>query len=120
ALIYFTITIAGEGQPHLFQLADGCWCMLAHKGNGVLIAQPVGTADGVIHMPLPAVAPTVAKCSINAALCGYGMAACGWNFRDNGSLKYVAGSGYGGAQACATGTDNHHVITMTDGMVGFD
>ena len=53
----------------LRQFVHGRWCLLCHEVDGILITQPVGTLDGVVHVPPPVVFLHVAQCSVEATLC---------------------------------------------------
>jgi hypothetical protein len=74
---------AREGNAVMLQLQYGRHRLPAHVFDGILIAQPVGTLDGVVHVEAPIVAVThVAERSGHAALRGHGVAACREDLRD--------------------------------------
>jgi hypothetical protein len=75
-LIDLSIVSAGEGHPRMFQLDDGGDSLPAHIFDSVLVAEPIGPLDRVVHMPLPTVFAEVAETGRNAALGRDRMAAC--------------------------------------------
>jgi hypothetical protein len=60
----------------MLQFDDGGDGLPAHIFDGVLVAEPIGSFDRVIHMPLPTVFAEVAETGSNATLGRDRMAAC--------------------------------------------
>jgi hypothetical protein len=60
----------GEGQSIALQLVDSGGSLLAHIVDGVLVAKPVTSLDGVIGMPFPVVLVHVSQGCVDAALRG--------------------------------------------------
>ena len=54
-LIDGTIGIAREWHARMFKLINRSRCLTHHIFNGVLVAEPIGALDRVIHMPGPMV-----------------------------------------------------------------
>ena len=52
----------------MLQLVDRFRRVAAHIFDGVLVAEPVGTLDGVVHVPAPVVLAHIAKRGGDAAL----------------------------------------------------
>ena len=69
--------ILGARKRHavVLQLDDRGRRLLAHELDGVLVAQPIGPFDRVIHMPAPIVLAHVAERRRDAALRRHGVAA---------------------------------------------
>ncbi len=44
-----------EGQPEMLELENSGRCFSAHVLDRVLVAEPVRSLDGVIHVPLPGI-----------------------------------------------------------------
>ena len=83
ALIDFSVFLATrKRQPPMLKLVNSSWRVAAEIFNGVLVAEPVGALDCVVHMPTPVVFAHVAKCSGNAALRGNRVRARRENFGD--------------------------------------
>src|SRR6266481_4996037 len=66
SLIDFSIVGAREGHPRMLQFDDGGDGLSAHIFDGILVAEPVGPLDRVVHMPLPTVFADVAETGCNA------------------------------------------------------
>src|SRR5882762_7764761 len=62
--------LLGPGKRHtvMLQLDDGRRRFLAHELNRVLVPEPVGALDGVVHVPAPVIFTHVAQRSADAAL----------------------------------------------------
>src|SRR5438270_12067468 len=70
-------TLLGSRERHsvVLQLDDRCGRLLAHELNGVLVSEPVGTLDGVVHVPTPIGYPHVSEGSTDTALGRHGVTA---------------------------------------------
>src|SRR5471030_270903 len=100
-LIDFSVFGAGEGHPRMFQFEDGGDGLPAHILDGILVAEPIGPFDRVVHMPLPTVFAEIAETSCNAALGRDRMTACWKHLCDTGSRQARLDGSLGGTQ---TGT----------------
>lgn len=80
--------------------------------DGVLVAEPVGTLDGVVHVPAPVVLVHVAESGVDTTLGSDSVASCGEQLRDTGSVEASLGQTEGGAQTGATGTDNEGIVLV--------
>ena len=72
-LINFAAFHAVKRHTHVFQLNHRFRRGATHKLNRVLVAQPVGTFHGIVHMPVPTVLLHIAQRGGNTALRRYGM-----------------------------------------------
>ena len=61
ALVNFAFVIARKRHAEMFKFYDRWYRFTAHIFNGVLVTQPVGALDGVVHMPFPMILGHVAK-----------------------------------------------------------
>ena len=91
--------------------------LAAHVLDRVLVAEPVGTLDGVVHMPLPAVRAHVAERSAHAALCRYRVAAGRKHLGNTGGRESGCGHAQGSAQAGAAGADDDDIVSVVDQLV---
>jgi hypothetical protein len=94
---------------------DAC---AAHVLDGVLVAEPVGALDRVVHVPLPVVLGHVAEGGADAALGGDGVAAGREHLGDAGGLQACGGEAHGRAEAGAAGADDDHVIGVVGDRIG--
>ncbi len=101
---------AAERHAVMFQLDDRRDRLAAHVFDGVLVAQPVGALDGVVHVPAPVVLAHVAERGGDAALRRNGVAAGRKNLGDAGRLQPGLGHAEGRAQPRAAGADDDDVI----------
>jgi hypothetical protein len=77
ALVNLALFGAREGHAPMFQLVNRFGRVLAEIFDGILVAQPVGPLDGVVHVPAPVILAHIAKSRRNAALRRHRMRA-GW------------------------------------------
>ncbi len=52
----------------MLKLIDSIGCITAKVFDGVLVSEPIGALDGVVHVPAPVVWPHVTKRRRDAAL----------------------------------------------------
>ena len=72
-LINFAAFDAVKRHTHVLQLNHCFRRGATHKLNRILVAQPVGTFHGIVHMPVPTVLLHIAQRGGNTALRRYGM-----------------------------------------------
>ena len=77
----------------MLDLVDGAGRLAAEIFDGVLVAQPVGPLDRVVHVPAPIVVAHIAERGGDAALRRHGMAARREHLGDAGGLE----AGHGAA-----------------------
>ena len=118
ALVDLPVRGARERHAVMFQFYHRGGCFLAHVLDGVLVAQPVGPLDGVIHVPAPIILAHVAEGRAHAALGSHGVAAGGEHLGDAGGFQSFFGHAEGGAQAGAAGAHNDDIVFMPDELVG--
>ena len=68
ALIDGAIGVAREWHTGMFQFVDRRRCLTHHIFDGILVAEPIGALDRVIHMPGPMVRRIVAQRCRDSAL----------------------------------------------------
>src|SRR5665647_3713973 len=117
-LIDFSIFGAREGHPRMFQFEDGRDGLPAHIFDGILVAEPVGPFDRVVHVPLPTVFAEIAETGCNAALGCNRMTACRKHLCDAGSRQARLDGALRGAQTGAAGTNDDDIKRMVDELVG--
>src|SRR3954471_17412956 len=86
-LINGPVGIAIERHAEMLQFDYYLGRLAAEKFDCILITQPVGSFDGVVHVPHPAVFAHIAKCRTDAALCRNRVRSCGKNFRQHRDLE---------------------------------
>jgi len=84
----------------------------------ILITEPVGPFDRIVHVPAPVVRSHVAERRGNAALGSNRMRAGGKNFGDACGLEAGFGAAECGAKARAAGANDHNVISVIDDRIG--
>ncbi len=108
---------ARERHAVVFQFDDGRNGFAAHVFDGVLVAQPVRTFDGVEEVVAPVVLAHVAERGGNAALRRHGMRTGREDLGDAGGLQAFCGQAEGGAQTGTAGADHDHVVLMFSDFV---
>ena len=113
ALINLAILLAPrKRQAPVLQLVDRFRRVAAHIFDRVLVAEPVGALDGVVHVPAPVVLAHVAKRCGDAALRRHGVRARGEYLGDAGGAQARFAAADHGAQAGAAGADDDDVINV--------
>ena len=110
---------ARERNAVMFQLQHRRHRLPAHVLDGVLVAEPVGALDRVVHVEAPIVAVAhVAERGRHAALRRHGMTARREHLGDAGRLQSRRRHSERSPQSRAAGTDDHDVIAVLDDFVG--
>ena len=105
---------ARERHAPMVELVDRGRRVPAEIFDRILVAEPVRTLHGIIHMPAPVVGAHVAERGRNAALRRDRMRAGREHFGDAGGPQSRLGAADAGAQARAASPDDDHV----EGVVG--
>src|SRR5665811_2241457 len=117
-LIDFSIFGTRKGHPRMFQFEDGGDGLPAHIFDGILVAEPVGPFDRVVHVPLPTVFAEIAETGCNAALGCNRMTACRKYLCDAGSGQACLDGALRGPQTSTAGTNDDDIKRMVDELVG--
>src|SRR5262249_1938368 len=99
-----------ERQAPMLQLVDRLRSVAAHVLDRVLVAEPVGALDGVVHVPAPVVRAHVAERSRDAALGRDRMRARREYLGDARGLETGLAAADDRAQARAAGADHADVV----------
>ena len=99
ALVDAAVVGARERHAVVLELDDRGRRFLAHELDGVLVAEPVRTLDGVVEMEAPVVLAHVAERGRDAALRGHRVAARREHLGDAGGRQAGFGQAQRGAQA---------------------
>jgi len=119
ALVDLAFFVTREGHTIVLEFVDSLRRFHDHVLHGVDVAEPVGTLDGVVEVPLPAVRRHVLQRGGDAALRRDGVRARREDLGDAGGAETLLGHAERGAQAGAAGADDDHVIGVIDILVGF-
>ena len=119
ALIDGAVLIAAERDAGMFQLDHRGRRLAHHIFDRVLIAEPVRSLDGVVHVPRPVIGRVVAERCGDPALRRHGMRAGGEDLGDTGGLQPLLGDAHRGAQARAARADDHRIVDVIDDLIGF-
>jgi hypothetical protein len=117
ALVDLALGRAAERHAVVFELDDRADAVAAHVFDRVLVAEPVGALDRVVHVPAPVVRAHVAQRRGDAALRRHGMAAGREHLGDAGRLEALVGHAEGRAKTRTAGTDDDHVVFVIDHLV---
>ena len=118
ALVDLAFLGARERHAPMVELVDRGRRVAAQIFDRVLVAEPVGALDGVVHVPAPVVRPHVAERGGNAALRRHRVRAGREHFGDAGGLQARLRAADARAQARAAGADDHDVERVVDDRIG--
>jgi hypothetical protein len=80
--------------------------------NSVLIAEPIRTLYGVVHVPPPVILVHVSERGIDTTLGGDGVRSSRKEFGNASSVESSLCQTEGSAQTCTSGSDNDGVVLM--------
>src|SRR4029077_5598118 len=119
ALVDLAVLLAArERHAPVVELVHGGRRVAAEVLDRVLVAEPVGALDGVVHVPAPVVLAHVGDGGRDAALRGAGVRAGRNPLGDAGGARAGLAAADHGAQAGAAGADHHDVVGMVLDRVG--
>ena len=118
ALIDLAVLAARERQAPMLQLVDRLRRVAAQIFDRVLVAEPVGALDGVVHVPAPVVLAHVAERGGDAALRRDGVRAGRKHLGDAGGAQARFAAADHGAQPGAAGADDDDVIGVVLDRIG--
>src|ERR1039457_4799359 len=101
----------------MLQLEDRGDGLPAHVLDHILVTEPVGPFDRIVHMPLPTVFAEIAETGCNAPLGCNRMTACRKHLCDAGSCQARLDGALRGAQTGTTGSDDDDIKRMVDELV---
>src|SRR5205814_5643068 len=104
--------------PPMFDLVVACARVADTIFDRVLVAQPVRTLDGIVHVPAPVVRMHVAERRRDAALRCHGMRAGRKYFCDAGGAQAGLAAADHRAQARAAGADHDDVVGVVLDWIG--
>ncbi len=87
ALIDLAFIGAVERHAEMLELDDDLGRLATHVLDGVLVTEPVGALDGVVHVPVPMVFLGIPERGGNTALGGHGVRTGGKDLRQDGRLE---------------------------------
>ena len=106
-----------EWHAVVLELDDRRGRLLAHVGDGILIAEPVRSLYGVVHVPAPVVLAHVAERSADPALGSDRMTARRKYLRETGRRQALFGESERRPEAGPAGADDHDIVAVVDEFV---
>src|ERR1700719_1917349 len=107
-----------EWPPEMLELDDRFHGIAAHEFDRVLVAEPVGPLDGVVHVPAPVVLAHIPERRADAALRRDGMAAGRGNPADASGLETCNGHSQCRPQPGAAAPDNDDIVRVMLDQIG--
>ena len=80
--------------------------------DSILVTEPVGALDGVVHVPSPVILVHVAERSVDAALSSDRVTSRGEELRNTRSVEPGLGKAESSAKTGTTGADNESIEFM--------
>jgi hypothetical protein len=118
ALVDLAFLGAAERHARVLQLVHGGRRLAAEIFDRVLVAEPVGALDRVVHVPGPVVRTHVAERGGDAALRRHRVAARREQLGDAGGLQPRTRRTHGGAKARSARADDDDVVAVVNDLVG--
>ena len=109
---HFAFLCSGEWAAVILELVDGLGSLSCHVVDGVLVTEPVGALDRVVHVPAPVVLVHVAEGGVDATLGGDGVASGREELGDTGRVEASLGETESGTETGATGTDDESIVLV--------
>ena len=118
ALVNLSVRGPGKRYPIVFQFDHRRWRFFAHKTDSFLVAKPIRTLDGVVHMPTPVIFTHIGERGTHPALCRNSMGTRREYFGDAGCAKTGLGKAQTGAKSRASRADDDHIMLVMNNVVG--
>ena len=117
ALINFAIFGARKRHSIVLELDDRIRRLFAHVLDRVLVAEPVGAFNGVVHVPAPIVVTHVAERRADATLCRHRVAARREHFRHACGREPRLRQTERGPQAGPARSNDDHIVAVVNEFV---
>jgi len=111
-LINPAILGARERHAEMLEFNDRLHCVAAHVFDRILVAEPVGPLDRVVHVPAPVILAHIAKRGADAALRGDRVAAGRKHLADASGLEPRCNHAECGTQPSTSGANHDDVIVL--------
>ena len=118
ALVDLAFFGARERHAPMVEFVNGGGRIAAQVLDCVLVAEPVGAFNGVVHMPSPIVRPHVAERSRNATLRRDGVRTRGKHFRNARRAQAGPGAADARSQARAARADHNNIECVVGDRIG--
>ncbi len=119
ALIDFSVLLATrERQTPVLEFVNCGRCVAAEIFDSVLIAEPISTLDGVVHVPAPVILAHIAERGRDATLRRDGMRAGREHLGDTRGTQPCFAAANHGAQTGTARTDDDDIVTMILDRIG--
>ena len=90
----------------MFKLDNRLRSFSGHVVNGVLVTEPIGTFNGVVHMPMPVIRMHVSESSVNTTLGSNSVRTSREELGDTSSLETSFGKTESSTETGTTGTND--------------
>lgn len=80
--------------------------------DGILVTEPIGTLDSIIHVPSPVILVHVTQSSVDTTLSSDGVTSCGEELGDTGCVEASLGKTEGGTKTGTTSTDDEGIVLV--------
>ena len=101
----------------MFKFDHGRYRFTTHVFDRILIAEPVGALNRIVHVPLPGIGAHVTERGTHTTLGCNGMTSGGKNLGNTGGRQSSGCHTQGCAQSGASCTDDYDVIAVIDNLV---
>mmetsp|Transcript_23235 Transcript_23235/g.38497 ORF Transcript_23235/g.38497 Transcript_23235/m.38497 type:complete len:271 (+) Transcript_23235:1361-2173(+) len=120
ALVNLAVFSTRERQSKLFKFQNCFRGFTTHVMDSILVAKPIRSLDGIVHVPSPVILAHISERSIDSTLCSNSMGSSGEQLGDAGCFETSFTQAHGCTQTRTSSPDNDSVIgVINDGVVTF-
>lgn len=109
---HLTLLGTRERAAVVLELDDGGGSLTGHVVNCILITEPVGALDSVVHVPSPVVLVHVAKGGVDTTLSRNGVGTSREELGNTGSVETGFGKTKGSAKTGTASTNNKSIVLV--------
>lgn len=117
SLVDLSLLCSGKGKTEMLELNDGSRSLSTHVVDSILVSQPVGTLDSVVHVPPPVIFGHVTQCGIDTTLSCYSVRSRGEQLGDTGGVKTGLCETESGSKTRSTSSYDDGIVLVVNDWV---
>ena len=104
--------VTREGASVVLELDNGIGSLLGHVVDSVLVTEPIGTLDGVVHVPSPVVLMLVTESGVDTSLGGGSMTTGREKLGETRRVETILGETDSSSETGTTTTDDDGIVLV--------